>query len=312
MDEQARLVVFCGKGGVGKTTLCLADGIRNASAGCRVLVVTSHPLEELAVTISLDGLAAEFPTAAQNLFVVHLDAKDLLAEVVRANFPMAVLATAILESTLYHNLIEVAPGLKEFYFLVRLQQLAERRGKSGGGAGSREFDLLLWDAPASGHFLGTLRAARGFETYLQGPLAVAGAELARFFSQRENMALLPVTTLEEMAITETAEMCQALRAEFGMAPARVLMNMVSPAVGASPEELAKLRQRAATADGAGAGHAALRFAVGRGLLEAERAQGLPAELGAPSLSIQRARHWSSPIGLLATLGEPLAALPEGL
>ena len=311
MDAQARLVVFCGKGGVGKTTLCLADGVRNASAGRRVLVVTSHPLEELAVTISLDGLAAEFPTAARNLFVVHLDPKDLLAEVVRANFPVAMLATAILESSLYSNLIEVAPGLKEFYFLVRLQQLAERRGKATG-AGSREFDLLLWDAPASGHFLGTLRAARNFETYLQGPLAVAGAELARFFSQRENMALLPVTTLEEMAITETSEMCQALRSEFNIVPATVLMNMVSPAVGASQEERERLRQRAAAADSASPGHAALRFAAGRGLLEAQRAGTLAIDLGAPTLPIERARHWASPLALLAALGEPLAALPEGL
>jgi anion-transporting ArsA/GET3 family ATPase len=302
MDEQARVVVFCGKGGVGKTTLCLADGVRNASAGLRVLVVTSHPLPELAVTISLDGLATQFPTAAQNLFVVHLDAKELLAEVVRANFPMAMLAGAILDSSLYKNLIEVAPGLKEFYFLVRLQQLAERRVKEGGG-GSREFDLLLWDAPASGHFLGTLRAARGFETYLQGPLAAAGAELARFFSQRGNVALLPVTTLEEMAIAETGEMCQALRSEFGLLPERVLMNMVSPAVGANREELEQLRQRASTP--------ALRFAVGRALLEAERVNELAA-LGAPVLAVERARQWSSPIDLLATLGEPLAALPKGL
>jgi len=308
MDEQARVVVFCGKGGVGKTTLCLADGVRNASAGRRVLVVTSHPLDELAITISLDGLAADYPTAAQNLFVVHLDAKDLMAEVVRANFPVAMLARAILDSSLYHNLIEVAPGLKEFYFLVRLQQLAERRGKASG-AGAREFDLLLWDAPASGHFLGTLRAARGFETYLQGPLAVAGAELARFFSQRENMALLPVTTLEEMAIIETVEMCTALRAEFGMTPARVLMNMISPAVGASSEELEALRERA---QAAGPGSEALRFALGRGLLEAERARELPGELGAAALGIQRARHWANPIALLTTLGEPLEALPKGL
>lgn len=310
MDEQARVVVFCGKGGVGKTTLCLADGVRNANAGRRVLVVTSHPLSELAVTISLQGLEAEFPSAAQNLFVVHLDAKELLAEVVRANFPIAMLAGAILNSSLYRNLIEVAPGLKEFYFLVRLQQLAERRERESG-AGAREFDLLLWDAPASGHFLGTLRAARGFETYLQGPLAAAGAELARFFSKSGNVALLPVTTLEEMALTETIEMCNALRDEFGLAPARVLMNMVSPAVGANAEEMERLRQRAAEAGPGGSG-AALRFAAGRGLLEAGRAQTLAREFGAPALAVERARHWSSPIGLLAKLGEPLAALPLGL
>ena len=76
-----------------------------------------------------------------------------------------------MNSHIYQSLIEVAPGLKEFEFLVRMQQLAERTA-----SGVTDYDLLLWDAPASGHFLGTLHAARNFETFLTGPLAAAGAD----------------------------------------------------------------------------------------------------------------------------------------
>ena len=77
------VLFFGGKGGVGKTTLALAYALRRAAAGRKSVVVSSHPLPELAVAVSLDGLGARFPEAARNLFVVHLDPKELLADLVR-------------------------------------------------------------------------------------------------------------------------------------------------------------------------------------------------------------------------------------
>jgi len=80
MADSARLVIFCGKGGVGKTTLSLAAGLKHAMNGRRVLVISSHPLAELALAVSLDGLAARFPAAAPNLFVLFIDPRDLIAD----------------------------------------------------------------------------------------------------------------------------------------------------------------------------------------------------------------------------------------
>jgi len=223
------LAIFCGKGGVGKTTLSLAFALAHATAGKTALLVTSHPLAELAVSVSLAGLKVKFPQAATRLFVTHIDPKEILQQTVKHQIPSEMLADAVLSSRIYQSLIEVAPGLKEMVFLGRLHQLAEQRTApvSGDAAASR-YDLVVWDAPATGHFLQTMEVSRHFSLYLSGPFALLGKEILRFFSDAANFALVPVTTLEEMAVEETIELCGKLSGKLGMRPRSVICNMASP------------------------------------------------------------------------------------
>jgi anion-transporting ArsA/GET3 family ATPase len=303
MGPQARIVVVCGKGGVGKTTLSLALGLKHANQGRRVVIVSSHPLPELAISVSLEGLSAQFPRASRNLFVVHVNPKDLLQEIVEKNFPIQMVAQTILNSAIFKNLVEIAPGLKEFYFLARLQQLAERKA-SAAGADGPDYELLIWDAPASGHFLSTLRSARAFETYLSGPLAATGAEMDRFFSNSGNVQILAVTPLEEMAIAETVEMTQALARDFQLRCAALILNLVSPLVTATEQEVAALTTDSDTS-------AALRFAIDRGRLERERSVELQGIIAAPQVCVPRITHWNDDLDLLGQVGERLE-LPQTL
>jgi anion-transporting ArsA/GET3 family ATPase len=302
MEKQSRVIIFCGKGGVGKTTASLALGLQQAQSGRRAVVVSSHPLPELAVGVSLKGLSERFPEAAKRFFVVHLDPKQLLAEVVQKNFPSEWMARGVLNSKIYQNLIEVAPGLKEFYFLSRLQALAERRAPSAD-QDSPDYDVLIWDAPATGHFLGTLRSARSFNIYLSGPLAAAGAEVERFFSNAANISVAAVSTLEEMAIEETIEMTRALQQDLGLKPEALVMNMVSPVTAAGPGAVEEVREL-----GSDSSDPALRFAVERAMLEREHALRLREAVAAREIYVERVRQWSSDLDLLVQVGEALQAV----
>jgi len=293
MNDSARLAIFCGKGGVGKTTLSLAAGLQHAMNGHRVLVVSSHPISELALAVSLDGLSARFPQAAPNLFVIYIDPRDLIADLVNKYFPVPMMAKKILNSSVFTNLIEVAPGLKEFFFLGRLQELSERRGAANPATSA--YDYLIWDAPASGHFLSTLRAAKNFEVFLTGPMAAAGAQIHRFFSNRKNIQLFPVTPLEEMAIAETLDVAKAMATDFDLTCSAVLLNCASPLCSATESDIAKMQ---ATPDSSPAMH----FAVERGLTERQRMVELRERLSLPQLLIPRITNWANDLDLLVRIG----------
>jgi anion-transporting ArsA/GET3 family ATPase len=284
MNGPARLVIFCGKGGVGKTTLSLAEGLRHAMQGRKALVVSSHPLSELALAVSLSALPARYPEASQNLFVVYIDPKELIADVVKKYFPMSGMAQKVLDSSIFSNLIEIAPGLKEFFFLGKLQELAEEG----------LYDYMLWDAPASGHFLSTIRSGKSFQSFLSGPLANAGAQLHRFFSNRSRIQLFPVTPLEEMAIAETLDIAEAMDRDFQVPCAAVLVNSTSPMVTANEREVADLERMKDSSP-------ALSFSVDRGMTERARLAELGRSLPAPQALIPRITNAADDLDLLAKI-----------
>jgi len=301
-----RLIIFCGKGGVGKTTLSLAFGLWNADRGRKTVVVTSHPLPELAVTISLHGLKEKYPHAAANLFVVHIDPRKELANKVKQQIPSTFLAKAVLSSRIYQSLIEVAPGLKELAFLSRLRHLANRQPKEGMAS---DFDLLVWDAPATGHFIQTLKVSRNFDAYLSGPFAMVGRDMLEFFSNPGNISLFPVTTLEEMAVEETIELCGRLVADLELQPSGVICNLASPLLASSESEYEKLRSQMLEENPDAAD---VRFILDRHAIERELFRRLRAAVRAAPHVVERKPGWNSDLELLMDLSEKVGTcLGEG-
>jgi len=299
------LVILCGKGGVGKSTLSLALGLWHAKAGRSVLVVSSHPLPELAVAVSLSGLKESYPDAIVRFFVVHIDPREILGSKVRQQIPSDFLARTVLSSKLYQNLVEIAPGLKELAFLSRLRQLAD--GKSHDGE-TRAYDLVIWDTPATGHFLQTLKVSRNFDTYLSGPFAILGRELIHFLSDPARVRILPVTTLEEMSVDETLEMCGELRNELGMPPSALICNLASPLLSAPEEVYLKLRSELE----ASGSNPTWRFVLDRHAIERQLSRKLREGVPVTQCIVERVPRWGSDTELLDILADKLGNSLSGV
>ncbi len=299
------LTILCGKGGVGKSTLSLALGLWHARAGRSVLVVSSHPLSELAVAVSLSGLKEKYPDAIHRFFVVHIDPREILGNKVRQQIPSDFLARTVLSSRLYQNLVEIAPGLKELAFLSRLRQLADDKSQDGN---ARAYDLVIWDTPATGHFLQTLKVSRNFDTYLSGPFAVLGRELIHFLSDQARIRILPVTTLEEMSVDETIELCGELRNELGMPPSSVICNLTSPLLSAPEEVYLNLRGEL---EGSGP-NVDWRFVLDRHMIERQLFQRLREGVSVPTCIVERVPRWGADTELLDILAETLGNILAGI
>ncbi len=302
-DQRLPLTILCGKGGVGKTTLSLALALRAALRGENALVVTSHPLQELAVSISLAGLKERFPQAIAHLFVLHIDPREILSNTVRQHIPSDFLAEAVVSSRIYQSLIEVAPGLKELAFLGRLWNLAQQRAPE---TNERKFSLLIWDAPATGHFLQTLQVSKNFETYLSGPFAELGGSLRDFFASPDNFALIPITTLEEMAVEETLDLVRALGNELGIQPRRVICNLASPLLAtgdsAAPHGISTLASVAAA-------DISLQFILSRQRVEQSLFERLRSTIRADYHIVTRHAARQTDLDLLLAIAEEMEGLP---
>jgi anion-transporting ArsA/GET3 family ATPase len=304
MQRPLPLTILCGKGGVGKTTLSLALALRTALRGENALVVTSHPLQELAVSISLAGLKERYPQAREHLYVLHIDPREILSSTVRQHIPSDFLAEAVVSSRIYQSLIEIAPGLKELAFLGRLWNLAQQRA---GETQERKFSLLVWDAPAMGHFLQTLQVSRNFEAHLSGPFADLGSGIREFFSSPGNFAVLPVTTLEEMAVEETVELIQTLRSKLDMEVRKVICNLSSPLLATAGEVVGAdtMRQFARAAEE----NTKLKFILSRQQLESSLFENLQSRTATSFHVVRRqpARH--TDLDLLLNVANEMEGLP---
>ncbi len=296
----ASLTVFCGKGGVGKTSISLALGLRHAMQKRPTVVVTSHPLPELAASVSLAGLRERYPEAADNLFVIHIDPREVLSNTVKKTIPSSLLIKAVLTSSVYQSLVEVAPGLKEIAFLNRLHRLTEEPSEAG-----KKFDRVVWDAPATGHFLQTLLVSRSFEQYLSGPFALLGAQIASFSSDSARFAVVPITTLEEMAVEETIELWRQLGGDLAIEPKAVLCNMTSP-LARSTQPVEELRgQLEAEGD-----DAAIQFILDRNAIERSLFTKLRHAVPGALRLIERKASWTADLDLLLDIAKQMEDFPD--
>jgi anion-transporting ArsA/GET3 family ATPase len=175
-----RVVVCCGAGGVGKTTVSAALGLAAAMAGeGRVLVLTVDPARRLAtalglgalgsrpVAISRRRLAAAGAHTRGELQVAMLDMKSEWDRMVERNAPSAAVRDRILASPFYKGISTAFTGSQEYIALEALFNLHA----------SGHYDLIVVDTPPSRDALAFLDAperitdfvAARLLTWLAGP-----------------------------------------------------------------------------------------------------------------------------------------------
>ena len=238
-----RLLVVTGKGGVGKSAVSAMLGTLLARAGRRTLVLEADPRENVHQMLGISPSGGEIVAAADRLYLQNLQARDVVAQLVRERVGIELLVRRILASPLYHNFVEGAPGLEQAAILGHCLLLGE-----GRSPGAPPLDVVVLDAPATGHGV-SLLSAPGLvsEAVVGGPVAELTGQVAELIADPDRSAVVVVTLAEEMPVTEALELRAELDARLDRTPELLFVNQLLPAgpppSAAGDGELVKLWRR---------------------------------------------------------------------
>lgn len=176
-----RLVICCGTGGVGKTTISAALALRLAQGGARTVVVTIDPAKRLASALGMTGLSdapqqvpagALLGPGAGELWALQLDAKATFDRLVSRYAADDAARERILGNRIYRHLSGAVAGAQEYMAVERLHELVEEGG----------FECIVLDTPPATNALDFLDAPQRITRFIEGralrlllrPGAVAG------------------------------------------------------------------------------------------------------------------------------------------
>ena len=183
-----RILLYLGKGGVGKTTTAAATALRCAQMGFRTLVVSTDIAHSLAD--SLDRPLQSVPTEiTANLFAQEINVLDE----VRKNWGTLqgymgkVLRKQGMSKTVAEEMA-IIPGMEEIFSLLHIYR----------HAASREFDRVIVDAAPTGETMRLLAMPESFQWYVERffgwgetAMRLTGGLLGRLMPEQDVLAGLP-------------------------------------------------------------------------------------------------------------------------
>ncbi|MEM9293911.1 MAG: ArsA-related P-loop ATPase [Acidobacteriota bacterium] len=239
--SRRRFLVVTGKGGVGKSAVAASLATLFARGGAdslrgrrrKVLIVEIDPRENVHQLLAAPPSGGDVVRIDDRLFVQNLKPRAALDQLVRRHLAMGLLQRRVLSSETYQQLSEGAPGLKE----VAVLDYAEHRTRERGEDGLGPFDLVILDAPATGHGVSLLAAPLLLSEVIQdGPVGRRARELASFISRPEALGIVAVTLAEELPAQEVLELFETIRQRLGRRADALVINGLYPRLPEAWEE----------------------------------------------------------------------------
>jgi anion-transporting ArsA/GET3 family ATPase len=284
-----RLLFVTGKGGVGKSTVAASIGLAAAASGKRTIVCEIGSQEHTSRLFRRARIGFHEVELEDNLWGISIDPDESMREYVLLQLKVRAMRDLLFRMRVFTYLAAATPGLRELVTIGKIWELAQLDRKVRKG---RKYDLVIVDAPATGHGIGFLQTPRTFAGIARvGPIHSQAQELHRFITDPRSTGAAIVALPEEMAVNETAALERELREEIGIAVDRVYLNALYPQRFSNDEAE---RLETAMQEGNGTPRGALRAA----LSEQRRARSQRAQL------TRLRRRVSAPVKTLPFIFEP--------
>lgn len=217
----SRVVIVAGKGGVGKTVVSAALARAAAIVGFDTVLVEIDGRSSTHRSFDTEPLGYHErdlwrAPGSGRVRGRSISADHALVEYLH-DHGMARIADRLHKSGALEVVATATPGLKDLLVLGKIKQLEV--------AGNR--DLVIVDAPASGHALGFLRAPSVLlELAGAGPIHHQALEATAMLRDAARCQVVLVTIPEETPVDEAIETAYALEDEVGVALGPIVVNGV--------------------------------------------------------------------------------------
>jgi anion-transporting ArsA/GET3 family ATPase len=225
--QDRRLVYVTGKGGVGKTTVAAAIGLAAAEAGRRTIVCEVSEQDRVSRAFRREGVTAETEIElAENLWAITIDPNKALQEWLAKQLGGGAPLRMMTRSHAFQYFVAAAPGAKELITIAKVWELAQL---SRWDKRNRTYDLVVVDAPASGHGLAMLTTPHTFgEIARVGPIRRQAGKIEDLLGDADKTGYVAVALPEEMPVVETLELGSRLRDAVGLGLEAIIVNGVWP------------------------------------------------------------------------------------
>jgi anion-transporting ArsA/GET3 family ATPase len=282
---QSHVLVVAGKGGVGKTTMTAALATMAAGAGRSVLIVELEGKSGIAAAFGRredlgydEVVLAPERAGGAEIRARRLTPDDALIEYLE-DHGLRRVSKRLARSGVIDVVSTAIPGIRDVLVLGKVKQL-----EVTGAA-----DLIVVDAPATGHAITFLTSASGLVGAARGgPLRTQAQEVVDLLSDPARCRVILVTLPEELPVSETIESAYTLEDKAGVQLGPVIVNACDP----EPAGLERPAAEVAAANGLAVDPAHLaaleesrRFRLARHAVSAEQVDRLRRELPLPHLLV---------------------------
>jgi anion-transporting ArsA/GET3 family ATPase len=236
--DDRRFLFVTGKGGVGKTTISAALALAMAKRNKRVLVAMCHTKERLSALLGAPPIGSDVVEVAERVSAVNIDPERALKEYGELVLKVKAVTNLVFDNKYVKTFFRATPGLYEWAMLGKAWFHTTERLSDG----SNRYDVVLFDAPATGHGMDMLRVPKVILDVVPPGVLRRDAEAAwAMFRDPARSGVVVVTLPEEMPVQETIELVGGIRNELGLPIARLVLNGVVPPLFSPAERDALLR-----------------------------------------------------------------------
>ena len=204
---------------MGKTTIAAGLARALADEGLSVLLCSVDERRDLAAAFSLSDLKFKPTKVDGRLSIMAMDTEASLREYLRIFLKIPVFGRIGPVAAAFDFVATAAPGVREILTI----------GKLCYEVREDHYDIVVVDAPATGHITGYLAAPQALSQLVRvGMIRNQTDWMLKLLSDESTTGVVVVTTAEEMPVSETLQLIASIDKDTTTHAAAVIVNRVLP------------------------------------------------------------------------------------